>query len=263
MLSVPAPTPPPPLPPIRTNACLEIKPDEQWKVDVCERIEHSLHGMVEDAQTLRDTIFNSQPSESSRDRANAQYDKSMSEIRTLAQEEFTRQLRLEMSERRWALNVIDSNSPDVARQQQWIFDSIHKAVQEHTPFASPYRTRLAAGVLSSSPQQLGDGVRVSDGGFENHFEEGLGSAGSETTMMTKRRFTTKKNPNPGSRVCHHVWMLLCFIPSSQSPPSPEGVSLRANDICQNELSYSMTTADARSASSLSRRRNALPDVRQP
>src|SRR6267378_2416060 len=112
MLSVPAPTPPPPPPPVRTDGHLEIEPDEQWKADVRKRIEHSLRGMVEDAQTLRDTILNSQPSESSRERAMAQYDRSMSEIVRLAQEEFTRQLRTEMSERKWALNVIDSNSPD-------------------------------------------------------------------------------------------------------------------------------------------------------
>src|SRR5580692_11763556 len=108
MLSVPAPTPPPPPPPVRTDAKLEIEPDEQWKADLRKRIELSLREMVEDAQTLRDTIFNSQPSENSRERAMVQYDKSMSEIRTLAQEEFTRQLRQEMSERKWALNVVDS-----------------------------------------------------------------------------------------------------------------------------------------------------------
>jgi hypothetical protein len=177
MLSVPAPTPPPPPPPVRTDAKLEIEPDEQWKADLRKRIELSLREMVEDAQTLRDTIFNSQPSESSRERAMVQYDKSMSEIRTLAQEEFTRQLRQEMSERKWALNVVDSNSPDVARQQQWILDNIHKADEERMPFP-PDRNRRAAGALSSSPQQLGNGERVSDGGLENHLE-GFGSPGSE------------------------------------------------------------------------------------
>jgi hypothetical protein len=178
MLSVPAPTPPPPPPPVRTDAKLEIEPDEQWKADLRKRIELSLRDMVEEAQTLRDTIFNSQPSESSRERAMVQYDKSMSEIRTLAQEEFTRQLRQEMSERKWALDVVDSNSPDVARQQQWILDNIHKAEEERIPFG-PDGARRAAGALSSSPQQLGDGERVSDGSFENHFGEGFGSAGSE------------------------------------------------------------------------------------
>ncbi|KAH9174804.1 hypothetical protein EDB89DRAFT_1848599, partial [Lactarius sanguifluus] len=99
---VPAPIPPPPPPPVRTDARLEIEPDEQWKADLRRRIEHNLRGMVENAQTLYDTILNSQPSESSRESATVQYDKSMGEIRTLAQEAFTRQLRAEMAERKWA-----------------------------------------------------------------------------------------------------------------------------------------------------------------
>ncbi|KAH8984926.1 hypothetical protein EDB92DRAFT_1802796, partial [Lactarius akahatsu] len=98
---VPTPIPPPPPPPVRTDARLEIEPDEQWKADLRRRIEHSLRGMVEDAQVLYDNILNSQPSESSRESAMAQYDKSMSEIRILAQEAFTRQLRSEMAERKW------------------------------------------------------------------------------------------------------------------------------------------------------------------
>ncbi|KAI9462763.1 hypothetical protein BJY52DRAFT_1116100, partial [Lactarius psammicola] len=101
MLSPPVPTPPPHPPSVRTDARLEIEPDEQWKADLRKRIEHGLLDMVEDAQTARDTILNSQPSEGSRERAMAQYDKSMSEIRTLAQEEFNRQLRSEMAERKW------------------------------------------------------------------------------------------------------------------------------------------------------------------
>ena len=179
MLSVPTPTPPPPPPPVRTDAKLEIEPDEQWKADLRKRIEHSLHEMVEEAQTVRDLILHSQPSESGRERAMAQYDKTMSEIRTLAQEEFTRRLRQEMSERKWALNVVDSISPDVARQHQWILDNIHKAEEERTSFPpDPDRNRRAAGALSSTPQQLGDGKRVSDGSFENHFE-GFESPASE------------------------------------------------------------------------------------
>ncbi|KAH9985646.1 hypothetical protein BJV74DRAFT_756534, partial [Russula compacta] len=102
------------------------EPDEQWKADLRKRIEHSLRQMVEDAQTTRDTILSTHPDESGRERAQRAYDDSMNTIRTLAQEEFNRQLRLEMSERKWALDVVDSNSPDVARQQQWILDSIHK-----------------------------------------------------------------------------------------------------------------------------------------
>ncbi|KAI9436808.1 hypothetical protein BJY52DRAFT_1130269, partial [Lactarius psammicola] len=96
MLSSSAPTPP-----VRIHARLEIEPDEQWKADLRKRIERDLLVMVEDAQTARDRILNSQPSEGSRERAMAQFDKSMNEIRMLAQDEFARQLRTEIAERQW------------------------------------------------------------------------------------------------------------------------------------------------------------------
>jgi hypothetical protein len=92
MLSVLAPSPPPLPPPGRINARPGIEPDEQWKDDLRKRIEQSLRGMVEDAQTVYDTILNSQPSESSRERGPLNYEKSISVIRMLAQEEFHRQL---------------------------------------------------------------------------------------------------------------------------------------------------------------------------
>ncbi|KAF8502724.1 hypothetical protein F5888DRAFT_1607704, partial [Russula emetica] len=99
MLSASAPTPPPP-PPIRTDTRV-VEPDEQWKADLRKRIEHDLLHMVEDAQIVHNTILNSQPSGSSRERARRDYEESMNNIRTLAQDEFTRLLRREMSERKW------------------------------------------------------------------------------------------------------------------------------------------------------------------
>jgi len=130
--------------------------------------------MVEDAQTVRDTILNSQPSESSRERARHEYEDSMNAIRMLAQEEFNRELRIEMSERKWALDVVGSNSPDVARQQQWILDNIRKADDNlsHTPFVNPDAPKNAEGVLSTSPQKQGDSKRASDESLEG----GYGSA---------------------------------------------------------------------------------------
>ena len=154
MLSASAPTPPPP-PPLRTDNRV-VEPDEQWKADLRKRIEHSLLHMVEDAQIVRDTILGSQPSENSRERAQREYEKSMDNIRTLAQEEFTRRLREEMSERKWALDVVVSNSPDVARQQQWILDNIRKADEERSSFSPTDAPQNAEGVLSASPQQQSD-----------------------------------------------------------------------------------------------------------
>ncbi len=132
MLSASGPTPPPP-PPVRTDGHVH-EPDEQWKADLRKHIEQDLLHMVEDAQIVRDTILNSQPSESSRERAQRDYIESMNNIRMLAQEEFTRLLRQEMSERKWALDVVDSNSPDVALQQQWILDNIRKTDEQRSPF---------------------------------------------------------------------------------------------------------------------------------
>ena len=35
-----------------------------------------------------------------------------------------------------AVKFMDANSPDVARWQEWILANIHKAEEEHTPFAT-------------------------------------------------------------------------------------------------------------------------------
>ena len=113
-----------------------FEPDDQWKADLRKRIEHDLLHMVLDAKRVRDTILNSQSSQRIRARAQREYDESMNNIRTLAQEEYIRRLRQEMSERKWALDVVESNSPDIARQQQWILDNIRKADEERIPFPS-------------------------------------------------------------------------------------------------------------------------------
>jgi hypothetical protein len=173
MLSA-APTPPPP-PPVRTDT-RAIEPDDQWKADLRKRIEHDLLHMVEDAQILRDTILSSQPNETGRERAQREYDESMNNIRTLAQDMFTRQLRQEMSERKWALDSIDSNSPDVARQQQLILDDIRKVDgREYAPFFPPDAPQNAEGVLSASHQHQSDSELGPDGSSE----DGYGSGGLE------------------------------------------------------------------------------------
>jgi hypothetical protein len=153
---------PPPPPPVRIDTRV-VEPDEQWKADLRKRIEHDLLHMVKDAQIVRDTILNSRLSESSRERAQRDYEESMNIIRTLAQEEFTRHLRQEMSERKWALDVVSSNSPEVARQQQWILDNIRKADEEHTPFPPTDSPQNAEGVLSASPRQQSDSEQVLNG----------------------------------------------------------------------------------------------------
>src|SRR5712672_1009621 len=125
MLSAPAPTPPPHPPPIHTDSRV-LEPDEQWKADLRRRVEHELRHMVEEARTVRDAILNSQPPESSRERAQREFEESMNNIRSLAQESFNSQLCLEMNERKRALDYLeDSNSPEVVPQQQWFLDNIH------------------------------------------------------------------------------------------------------------------------------------------
>ena len=218
MLSVPTPTPPPPPPPFRTDAELEIEPDKQWKADLRKRIEHSLREMVEDARTVRDNILSSQPPESRRERAMAQYNKSMNEMRIFAEEEFTRCLRQEMSERKWALNVVDLNSPDVARQQQWILDNIHKAEGQRTP--SPLdHNRRAAGALSGNPQQLGDGERVSDGLAESE-EEGEDDSDDEAHEEDGSKPRQSRLPSRLNSSLIHPLHSKSPV-SRRGPPSPQ------------------------------------------
>ena len=173
MLSASAPTPPPP-PPVRTDI-RALEPDEQWKADLRKRIEHGLIDMVESAKITRDAILSSQPTESGRENAERGYVESMNAIRTLAQDQFTRELRREMSERKWALDVVDSNSPDVARQQQWILDSIRKTDEENVPSLPPDAPQNAEGALSAIPQQQSD----SDRGPDESSEDGYGTGGLE------------------------------------------------------------------------------------
>jgi len=132
MRSASAPAFPPP--PVGTDSRL-VEPDEQWKADLRRRIEHSLRHMVENAQTVRDTILNSQPSEIRREHAQREYDESMSAIRMLAQEEFNRELRIEISERKWALDVVDSSCDTGLHRARSLNSDQHRSssVAPHNP----------------------------------------------------------------------------------------------------------------------------------
>jgi len=217
MLSASAPTPPP-LPPVRTDTRV-VEPDDQWKADLRKRIEHGLLHMVEDAQIVRDSILNSQSSESSRERAQRAYEESMNNIRTLAQDEFTRLLRQEIYERKWALDVVVSNSPDVARQQQWILDNIRKGDEEHAPFPPTDASQNAEGVLSASPQQQSD----SEPGPDESSEEGYGTGGLEDEEVESEGLGESANEDEedgeedGEEVDHK--------PRQSRPPSRPGVPM--------------------------------------
>ncbi|KAI0252879.1 hypothetical protein BJV78DRAFT_251504 [Lactifluus subvellereus] len=216
MLSMQAPTLRRRLPPIRTDVRLEIEPDEQWKDDLRKRIEHNLRYMVEDARIVRDTILNSRPPKGSRERALQDYENSMAAIRRSAQEEFTRQLRLEMSERKWALDVIDSNSPDVARQQQRILDNTQKSQDER---------------ISSGPQKQGYDAESDEGHAsdesseseedddEDEEEETHDSYGHPPRWDGSQPYVTgaaPRRPSPGSRA--PSWR------PHPRPPEPSGIS---------------------------------------
>lgn len=151
----------------------DTRVDEQWKADLRKRIEHDLLHIVEDIRIVRDTIFNSRPTESSREHAQREYEESMNNIRTLAQEKFIYLYRQEMSEQKQALNIIDSHLLDISRQQQWFPDSIHQADEERTSLIS-HAFQNDGGILSTHPQQA-DGEQGSD----KRSEGGYGSAGAE------------------------------------------------------------------------------------
>ncbi|KAH9962244.1 hypothetical protein BC827DRAFT_1130773 [Russula dissimulans] len=97
MLSALAPAPHPP--PVCTDSRV-LEPDEQWKADLPKRILNDLRHMVEEAQRVRDAILNSQPSESSRERTQREFEESMNNIRSLAQEQFNSQLCWEITKRK-------------------------------------------------------------------------------------------------------------------------------------------------------------------
>ena len=129
-----------------------LEPDEQWKADLRNRIEHEVLHMIKDAQMVRNTILNSQPSERSRKLAQRDYEESMDNIRTMAREEFTRVLRQEMSERRRTVSAVDS-----------------------TPFGPPNAPQNAAALLSTSPQHLLEREPLGD----ERSEHGYGTGGQE------------------------------------------------------------------------------------
>jgi len=189
-----------PPPPIRPDS-RPLEPNEQWKADLRRSIEFAFRHMVEDAQNVRDTILNSQSSESSRERAHREYEESMNNIRMLAQEEFNRGLRIEMSERKWALDVVDSNSPDVARQQQWILDNIRKADDDlnHMPFADPDAPQNPEGVPSASPQEQGNSERASDESLEGGYGGTITEDGWDQSMEGEGEGVQPRQSRPTSR----------------------------------------------------------------
>ena len=185
MRSASAPTLPPS--PLRANTRL-VEPDEHWKADLRRGIEPNLRHMVEDAQTVRDTILSFLPSGSSSERAQREYDETMNDIQTPAQEEFNHELQIEMSEPKWALDVVDSNSPSVTRQRQWIFDNIRKADEDRTLFVNPNAPKNAERVLSANPQEHGGSERASDECLEGGYgsvRPGDGDSGSDQSVESE------------------------------------------------------------------------------
>jgi len=82
--------------------------------------------------------------------------------------------------------VVDSNSPDVARQQQWIHDNIRKADDDlsRMHFANPDAPQNSEGVHPTSPLEQGDSDRASDdsleGGYGNARPEDEGSGSGQS-----------------------------------------------------------------------------------
>src|SRR5712671_5755520 len=172
MLSAPAPSPPP----VSADSRI-VGPSERWKADLRKRIKHDLRHMVEEAQTIRDAILNSQPPESSRERAQREFEEIMNNVRSLARERFNSQLRLEMIKRKW----VDSNSPEVVRQQQWIL----------TPFTPHDVPQGSEGGLFIIPRQQDDSERGSNGSFKE--EEGEEDRGEWDTKTRQSPLPSRPN----------------------------------------------------------------------
>jgi hypothetical protein len=208
---MPTPTAPPSS--VRTDTRVS-ESYEQYKADLRKRIEHDLLHIVKDVQIVRDTILNSQPTENGRERAHREYEDSMNNIRTLAQEEFTHLLQNEMSERKRALDVVDSNSLDVPRQQQWFLDNTCKADEERTLLVSPDASQNIGGILSTSPQHLADGERRSDGHSEGGYgstvadggpdeSKGIGKAAEGKAESGEGDNNTRHSPSSAPTQSHH------------------------------------------------------------
>ena len=203
------------LPSVRTDT-RPFEPDEQWRADLRKRIEHDLRHLVEDARTARDTILNSHSSERSHEHAQREYEEKMDVIRRLAQEDFNREMAIEMCERKWALDLVDSNSPSVARRQQSILDNICKPDDNRTSFVKHNAPRNAGGVLSASRQERGDSKRASDEGLEGGYgsirPENKGS-GSDKSVESEEKEEWEWEEEEGVQ------------PRQSRPPSRSNVSL--------------------------------------
>ena len=148
------PTPTTPPSPLRADTCVP-EPDEQWNADFCKRIERDFHHIVEDVRIVRDAILNSQPTKSNRGRAQREYDNT-NNVRTYAD------LFGQLSEHKWTLNSVDSDSPDVIPQSYW-FPASSIRDGERTSLISRGRgASRKGGIPSTSPQQLADNDRGFD-----------------------------------------------------------------------------------------------------
>ena len=238
-MPVSTPTPPPSY--VRTDTRV-AEPFERRKLeaDLRKLVEHDLIHIVKDVQIVRDTILDSQSTESGRERTQREYEESMNNIRTLAQEEFTRLLRQETSERKRALGVVDYNSVDVPRQQQWFPDNTCEVDDQRTPLISPSASKNAEGDLSISPQQPADGERVSDerseGGYGSTVADGEpdGSKGKATAGEGKAEGVEGDNnpqlsPSSIPTQCPHSKSPISRKKSFSSPRPPSTSKLAGDN----------------------------------
>ena len=233
---VSTPTPPPSY--VRTDTRV-AEPFERRKLeaDLRKIVEHDLLHIVKDVQIVRDTILSSQSTESGRERTQREYEESMNNIRTLAQEEFARLLRQEMSERKRAL---DYNSLDVPRQQQWFLDNICEGDDQRTSLISTSASKNVEGVLFTSPQQLADGERDTAERFEGGYgsavadgepdgPKGKAAAGEGRAEGVEGDNNPRHSPSSIQTQCPHPKSPLSRKESFSSPPPPSTSKLAGDN----------------------------------
>lgn len=186
---VPIPTAPPSF--IYSDA-RDPDPHDISKINLRKRIGHDLNHLDEDVQTSHDTTLSMHLN---RSRVQRDSEGSMTNVRALAKEEFTRLSYSETSEHKRILDVVNSILVDVVRRQPWILDNIRKADGEHTPFAPPNASQNDEGIFSTSPQQLVVSGQRSNGRSEGGYQSaGAAHDGSKTDQSkegTEGRGDTK------------------------------------------------------------------------
>ena len=135
----------------------DVEPDAEWKAALRKRIEDGLRPMAKDAKDHLEAQLRKAPvSVEERERLTVEYTKAMTNIRSLAEEEFQLELQREREERRWVAGRSMDPKWDEAlkREQQDIMDNIKAQKESSSPKTAEPPDDAIPSVVRTTPVSI-------------------------------------------------------------------------------------------------------------